>query len=71
MYEFPCPACGESIVHLSHYGRCPICAAPISAQYVGMLGKEWVPACATFDELCALLRDERFRLVHSLEWVDL
>jgi predicted RNA-binding Zn-ribbon protein involved in translation (DUF1610 family) len=69
--EFPCPACGEKLVHLSHYGLCPICRAQIAGNYVGHLAGEWVPAFATHDELCALLRDERFVLIFSLPWVDL
>lgn len=69
--EFPCPKCGEQLVRLSHYGCCPICKAQIAGNYVGLFAGEWVPACATFEELCAMLRDERFVLIFSLAWIDL
>jgi hypothetical protein len=68
--EFPCPACSARIVHLSYRGRCPICQAQVAGRYVGLLAGEWVPATTTFDELCALLRDERFVLIFSLPWID-
>lgn len=69
--EFPCPDCGETLVHLTWQGRCPICEALVSARYVGLLAGAWVPACATEAELRAMLREPAFKLVYSLPWCDL
>ena len=60
-----CPHCGAAMSSLTYTGNCPACCRPVAGIYIGTLAGEWVRGELT----PALLRDERFVLVYSYEWL--